>query len=202
MVIAKPVLITAPAVEPVSLADARLHLRIDDDLTAEDAWIERAIKSARRQAEHEIGAKIITQTWEMLFDAFPADGISIELHPELTPQQAITQITYIDTNGDTQTVSAATYSLQKEVSPGYVFPAADTAWPSTVADMPAAVKVRIRCGYGDAATDVPEDIRNWILMHVETAYKMRGSLQAGVSVSELPIRYHDRLLDPYRVIGI
>jgi hypothetical protein len=62
-----------------------------------------------------------------------------------------------------------------------------------------AVRVRFLCGYGDTAAAVPENARLWILMQVGAAYKHRESVATGVSVAELPNRFHDALLDPLRV---
>ena len=54
-------LITAPTTEPVTLAEARLHLRLDSDFTADDDLIEVLIQSAREAAEQELGVALITQ---------------------------------------------------------------------------------------------------------------------------------------------
>lgn len=185
-------LITGPAVEPISLAEAKAHLRVDSD--AEDALIGLLIASARQAAEHETGRALITQTWELVLDAFP----SAEIEIPAAGVASIASVKYLDGAGDEQTVSASAYVLDAESVPAYVLPASGYEWPGT-ADSANAVRVRYVAGFGAAAADVPASIRHWMLLHIGTAYAQRESVAAGVPVAELPGRYHAALLDPYRV---
>ena len=57
-------LVTAPAAEPVTLAEIKEHLRVDSDL--EDALISALITAARQWAETYQGRAYITQTWNFL----------------------------------------------------------------------------------------------------------------------------------------
>ena len=196
---AEPILITAPAVEPITLAEARLHLRLASDYTSEDDTITALIKAARRMAEQQLGRKLITQSWDMVLDAFPSGDEAIQLHPLLVKAQSITQIIYLDTAGATQTFAGASYTLDPHMLPGYVFLNEGYSWPGDVADSANAVKVRVVCGYGDAASDVPPEVVAWIKVQLATLWRNREAFQAGVSVSELPGRYVDRLLDGERV---
>lgn len=183
-------LITAPATEPVTLAEAKVHLRCGDD---EDALLGVLIQAAREQAEHQLGRALITQTWERVIDAFPAAEIELGM----PPVASITQITYVDTAGDTQTLSSALYTLDADTPPGWALPAEDTDWPDTL-DTANAVRVRFTCGYG-AAGDVPAAIKSWMLLRIGTLYKLREEVVAGKSLAEIPGGYVDRLLDAYRV---
>jgi len=196
----EPILITAPTVEPVSLAEAKLHLRVTH--SADDDLITALIESARVKAEHLTGRRLITQTWDWLLDDFPGSSESIKLHSGLYQPQSVGYIKYLDTDGVTQTWDAANYALDPYMIPGFIFPAADVNWPTDVADSANAVRVRVVCGFGDAASDVPAPIRAFIKMAVGTLYKFREDLVAGVSVAELPTTYAERLLDPYRVWAV
>ncbi len=62
---------TAPTVEPISLTEAKLHLKVDgsDDNTLISALIE----TARRLAEAETKRAFITQTWQMYLDSAAAE---------------------------------------------------------------------------------------------------------------------------------
>lgn len=62
---------TAPTVEPISLDEAKLHLKIDgsDDNTLISALIE----TARKLVESETKRGFITQTWQMYLDSVPAE---------------------------------------------------------------------------------------------------------------------------------
>ena len=199
---AETVITAAPQIEPVTLAEARTHLRIDDDNTADDALIAVLIAAAREQCEHETGRRLITQTREMVLDAFPCSGESIRLHADCFKAQAIESITYLDTGGVWQTVDSATYALDPHSLPGYAFPADGAAWPADVADSANAVRIKVVCGYGSATTDVPQALRQWMLMQIGAMYVQRETFAVGASVAELPTRIVDRLLDPYRVFSI
>ena len=185
-------LITPPALEPVSLTEAKLHLRVDG--SDEDDLITALIVAARQAAEHQLDRALVTQTWERRFDAFPA----AELELGMPPVQSITSVTYYDADEVLQTMDAADYALDAYRLPGWAVPAYGTTWPSTL-DTPNAVRVRFVAGYGDTASDVPEAIRQWMLMRIGTLYKHREQVVAGMSVAELPGAFVDRLLDPYRV---
>jgi hypothetical protein len=83
VIIMKPLLITPAAQEPVTLSQAKLHLRVDQD--HEDALIEALIAVAREQAEFLTGQRFVTQTWAIEFEA----AASLSLYG-LTPVQSIT----------------------------------------------------------------------------------------------------------------
>lgn len=188
-------LITGPAAEPITLTEAKLHLRVEH--TVDDDLITALIQAAREQAEHLTGRSLITQTWAQVLDAFPAAEIELGR----PPVASITSITYVDPNGDTQTMSSSDYSLDSTTTPGYVLPAATlAAWPNTL-DTANAVTVTFVSGYGDAA-DVPAAVKAWMKLHIGTLYKQREGIAAGVSVASLPDMFVDRLLDPFRVWGV
>ena len=182
-------LITAPATEPVTLAEAKVHLRCGDD---EDALLGVLIQAAREHAEHQLGRALITQTWERVIDDFPAAEIELGM----PPVASITQITYIDEAGDEQTLSNTLYTLDADTPPGWALPAEDADWPDTL-DTANAVRVRYTAGYGAAATDVPQALRMWIALHAAAAYQAREAF------NEKPLSINpalDGLIDPYRVL--
>ena len=185
-------LITAPALEPVSLAEAKLHLRVDG--ADEDALITSLIVAARRQAEHELGRALITQTWELTLDEFPAADIQLPMLSTL----GIESVKYLDADGIEQTVAPADYALDAATTPGWVLLAADASWPGTYAGA-NAVKVRFTAGYGPAAADVPANVVAYIKLQIGALYKHREAFAAGVQVAELPNRFTAALLDSERV---
>lgn len=181
-------LITAPAAEPVTLAEAKLHLRVDT--ADEDALIGSLIAAARQRAEHELRRSLVTQTWERVLDAFP--GAEIELG--MGPVQSVTSILYADAAGITQTLASSAYVLDNVREPGWVLPAAGLAWPETAATV-NAVRVRYVAGYGNAAT-VPSGIKQWMLLQIGAMYENRESVAMG---SVTPMPFVSGLLDPWRV---
>lgn len=185
------IIITPPATEPVSLAEARLHLKVDS--TDDDTLITALIVAAREQAEHRTGRAMITQTLEKVLDAFPAD---IEL--PMPPAISITSVKYLDTSGVEQTLASDQYSLDSDSEPGWLTPAYGVTWPATYS-APNAVRVRYTAGYG-AASDVPQSIKSWMLLAIGTLYDHRNPVIVGTIVQDLPRDFLAALLDRY-VIG-
>jgi len=187
-------LITPPAAEPITLQEAKIHLRVDD--SEEDTSISMAIQTARQEAEHMTGRALITQTWERVLDVFPAGAIQLGNPPIIS----ITSVKYLDVNGVEQTLAGSAYTLDAVKMPGWLHPAATaTTWPSTQADTPNTVRVRFSCGYGTAGSAVPANVRRWMLLRIGTLHEHRQESVVGVSVTPLPRDYTDRLLDPVRI---
>lgn len=187
---------TAPSVEPVSLALAKLNCRVDT--TDKDALFAVYIQSAREFVEGLTGKALITQTWRQQLDAFPAEGIKL-LKP---PVQAITSVTYIDTAGMQQTLATNAYVLDSAVSPGWLMPAYGTTWPATHDDVINAVEVTFTAGYSDDSTRIPAKIIRWMLNDITTAHDNPGAIDPTGKVLAMPDRYVDRLLDEFIEYGL
>lgn len=183
-------LFIAPAAEPVSLAEAKLHLKVEHSV--DDTLIAAIIQAAREAAEHETGRSLMPQTWELLLDAFPADAIKLDK----PPVTSVVSVKYLDSGGVQQTLDGSAYTLDADYVPGYVLPAYGTFWPSTQ-DAINAVVVRFATGYANAAA-VPAGIRAWMLLRIGALYGNREAFAAGMLVV-LPGNFCDRLLDPYKV---
>lgn len=196
---AEPVPIVAPAAEPISLLEARQHLKIDDTNVADDALIAALIVAARQRAEHETGRRLITQVWDLVLDGFPPASQAIELSSSLIQAQSIVQINYLDAGGVVRAVPLDAFALDAFTLPGYVIPRDGHAWPADAAGTVNSVRVRVACGYGALPNDVPMAIRQWILLQLGAMYENREAFVTGKSVAELPAGFVDRLLDPYRV---
>lgn len=186
--------LTPPAAEPVSITEAKLHLRVDG--TDEDALITALIVAARAAAEHETGRSLVTQTLRLTLDAFPADG-GIELLRG--PVQSITQVQYVDAAGSTQTLSGSLYALDNasEYSSHYLLPAYGSTWPAT-REQANAVWVDYVAGYGNAAA-VPQAIKQWILLAVGDMYANR---ERSAEKPAVPHGFVAGLLDRYRLWGV
>jgi uncharacterized phiE125 gp8 family phage protein len=189
-------LITAPAIEPVTLAEARAQCRVDAADTSEDALLLVYIQAARETAEHQLGRVLITQTWEQTLDEFPAGEIKLGQAQALD----ITSVKHIDPAGTLQTLDPGAYVLDSATSPGWLIPATGYSWPAT-GDVVNAVRVQFTAGYGPTAAAVPAGVRNWLLLTVAALYALRESVDATGRVAALPERFVDRLLDAERVYG-
>lgn len=186
-------LITAPASEPVTVAEVRAHCRIDG--TAEDSLLAVYITAARQLCEETIGRVLMPQTWEQTLDAFPEGEIKLLK----TPVASVTSIVYVDSAGVNQTLNPASYVFDAETEPGWLLPADGLEWPTTD-DVINAVRIRFVAGYADAAS-VPELLKVWIYSTVAAFVAQRESIDTTGRVGALPERFIDRLLDPYRVYG-
>jgi len=184
---------TAPTAEPLTLAEAKLHCKVD--VVDDDALITGLIVSARQQAEHRTGRALVAQDWELSLDEFPSDSLDIPLPPLIS----VASITYLDTNGARQTLANAEYQVIIDELLGRVIPAFGKRWPvcRTVA---GCVVVTFTAGYGAAAA-VPDSIKSWMKLAIGTWYKNRDTVIAG-QTSELPRDFFAALLDPYTVFQL
>lgn len=173
--------------EPVTLTEVKTHATIyvpDFDSMIEDILI----PAARRAAEQETARSIALSTWDVWLDEFP-DEIELPYPPII----AITEVTYVDADGVTQTLASSAYSLDNKSEPGWLLPATGSTWPTTY-DVANAVKVRYTAGYG---ADCPGDLKLWILAQVRHFYDNRGAAVQGSGITALP--YLNGLLDKSRV---
>lgn len=189
---------TAPSVEPITLAEAKLHLKLDSD-TTDDTLITALIVAAREQVENYTGRVCINQTWEATFDEFPTgfdDDSAIDLIP--CPLSSITSIIYKDITGSNTTLSASVYEADTYVFPGRVCLKYSQYWP-IVQDIQNSITVTFVAGYGAASTAVPGPIKAAILLLIGHLYENRESVEIGQSPSILPMGV-EFLLSPYRII--
>ena len=200
-------LLIPPAQEPVSLAEAKLHLRVD--FSDDDALITALITAARQAAETLTGRQLITARWKLVLDAFPGPSLmgvpagrpfTLPGHAILIPKvpvQSIVSINYLDMSSQQQTMPAANYAVDSVCEPARITPVFGQIWPITLPQI-GSVSVTFDAGYG-AAADVPEGIKRWILIRVGSLYQNREEVAALSRGSITPLPFIDGLLDPYRM---
>lgn len=173
--------VTPPAEEPVSLSEARDHLRITH--TAEDTLIDTLIVVAREVAEVQTGRALVTTDLRLSLGGFPAGGEPIQVpRPRL---QSVTLIRYVDPDGAEQVFDPSAYLVDTEEEPGQIFPAPGRGWPATRAQ-PGAVRVDYTAGYGAAAA-VPRSIKQACLLLVGHLYSNPAALSADPAAIPLPM---------------
>jgi uncharacterized phiE125 gp8 family phage protein len=202
------VCIAQPAIEPISLAEAKLHLRIDDNSSPstnpEDALIAMWISAARRYAELFINKALALQTWDLYLDAFPEEDYIVIPHP---PLQYLESMTYRDSAGSYQVVSfldpsgnallqTDEYAIDTSIQPGRLYLKSGMSWPAAITEAQSIV-IRFVCGYGDPG-DVPSEIRAAILLKLSDLYENRGD----VAPSERADGAMKALLWPERIVPI
>lgn len=194
-------LVTPPAAEVITLAEAKAHARveIDDD----DGLIAGYAIAARVHLEGETRRAFLTQTWDLTLDyGWPVvreDGRHLNrIVLPRPPVQSVTSITYIDSAGATQTLAADQYKLAKaSTGEWFVEPAYGVTWPSVRSEM-AAITVRFVAGYGSNPGDVPEPLRQAMLLLIGHFYENREAINIGNIVNELPFAVA-ALVFPFRV---
>jgi len=160
---------TAPAIEPITLDEAKNHLRVDS--AADNILIGNLITTARQLAEKETKRAFITQTWEMFLDTAPH---IIEIPKP--PLQSVVSITVIDSDGTESPIDKDDYMVDaSENSPGRVTPISGKIWPYHRGF--ASFIVEFKAGYGDAATDIDTALRQGILQLIGYLYENRGTIE-------------------------
>lgn len=166
-----------PAAEPVSLEEAKVHLRVEHD--ADDALISAQIAAAREWAEGLVGRRFVTQTWEIVLDAWPV----LPYRLPLSPVRAVVSVSCVTEGGDTVEVPAEDCRLGCD---GTLWLAPGRRWPDVELRRPGGVTVSAEAGYGDAG-DVPRRIRQAVLLLVGHWYATREAVNVGNIVTEVPM---------------
>lgn len=186
---------TAPAVEPVTLTEAKAHLRVDT--SDDDTYITSLIKAAREWVEHYLDRSLVHTQWAMRVDTFPWE---FELpRPPMATAGTTTavSVSYTLDTGSTTTLSASEYRVDREATPGAIRPVYGGTWPGHRSDE-NAVTVTWWGGYGAAGSDVPQAIRHAILMLCSHWYENRGpTVSTGAVPQEVPFAVQS-LLDSVR----
>jgi len=192
----QPVLVTAPAEEPVSLDELKDHLAETD--SSFDKTITELGVAARVYVEDTLWRALRPQTWDQYFDRFAAKMFL--RRPPLATSNAITHVKYTNTAGTVVTVGSTVYETGDEDGVPLIRPQYSQTWPSGARGHPDDVVVRTIVGYGStagAAIDVPGPLRHAIKLLVGDMYAHRETEVTGTIVAR--IGTFDSLVAPYRV---
>lgn len=201
--------VSQPSIEPVTLAHARRWVKAEEDETTHDVELALLIAAARRYAENLTGRAFIQRPLQLVLPDW--QGGCIELpHP---PLYRVTGITYVDTDGVTQTLAADQYVVHDYREPAVVVPAWEVTWPAIRAVMDA-VRVDYIAGYAGPGSPndpdsqragVPENLKLWMQARLATMFEIREQVIVGGAVAALARHHVDGLLDDLvladRVVG-
>ena len=189
-------LITPPAVEPVTLADAKQHIRAIG--TDDDEYIANLIAAARDKVETLTQRALITQTWLAVWDFFPTGRV---IRLPKSPVSTITHVKYYPDGASTlATLSSSLYQTEILSNPARVILLENCSFPSTW-DEGDAVQIQYVCGYGSSPAYVPAELKQAILILVAHWYSARQPVQVGATVTDMP-KSVEYLAMPYRVWGV
>lgn len=181
---------TAPATEPITTAEAKSHLRVD--ISDDDTLIDNLVTAARLHVERITNRSLITQTWKYYLDGVFPNLIRLPRGPI----QSVTNIKYLDIDGAEQTVSTDVYRVDTVSEPARVVEEEDEDWPDTENTI-NAIYITYDAGYGDNASDVPQPLRQAILLLVGNWYREREAT-VPTTLTEVPMAVN-ALLQPYKV---
>lgn len=179
---------TPPAAEPVTLADAKAHLKVDH--TAEDAQITQWVIEARQWCENFTRRALISQGITMILEAFPESTDANPYARLVLPRGrtvSVGLITYIDSDGISQQLTGPTSSplgtdWQEDLfgdGGGILQPPVDGEWPDVQTGALAPIVIDYTAGYGSAGSNVPGDLLSAIKFRLADLYQVRGQADLG-----------------------
>jgi uncharacterized phiE125 gp8 family phage protein len=186
------IMTSGPAYEPITLAEAKLHLRVDT--TAEDGLISSLILTSRLHVETALDLALITQSWSYFLDAWPGDPI---INLPLRPVQSINAVRLYADDGTYETIAPSRYLLDGGSTPARMVrrDASTFPRPRRIAN---GIEIAFTAGYGHVAADVPATVRHAILLLVAHWYEHREIIDAEPTTIRIPSLVSS-LLMPFRM---
>ena len=163
--------VTAPAVSPISLAEAKAQMRVEGN--DDDTIIQRLIDAAVAFVDVQgvLGRAMITQTWGEWLAPNPSTVLL-----SLGPVQSVSAIKYYDIDGVLQTATLADFNVFGTPNRITITPKTSKAWPITQT-RDDAIKIEYVVGYGSTSASVPQTVRHALLMLVAHWYENRETTQ-------------------------
>ena len=185
------ILNTPPLVEPVSLSEARAHLRVThgDD----DTYISTLIKTARTSVEAQTGLGLISQAWSVFLDDWPQGGV---IKIPLAPVIDVTDIKVYGDDDVAAIIDPAHYYEDRTSRPSRIVLRGSRTWakPARAAN---GIEILLNVGFGATSASVPEPLREAVLQLVGRWYAMRGD-----GVGDEKSLLIAQLLRPYREVRL
>jgi uncharacterized phiE125 gp8 family phage protein len=188
------ILLNAPALEPVTLADAKLFLRIEHD--DDDDVIAALIAAARVHVEAKTRRALITQTWRLTRDVWPAAGV-LPILP--VPLREVSAVGIYRDDGMLQMLDVDAFQIDTVAAPAMLmFERGALPAPGR---MSGGIEIDIAVGYGDEPDDVPAPLRQAIQLLVAHWYENRRIIAASGEVASMPVSVTS-LIAPFRVLSL
>lgn len=185
--------IQQPAVEPVSLADAKEHMRIDT--SDEDGLISALIVAARSHVEAVTGVTMIHQTFRQYFSAWPTAATPLARFPAVS----VAAVTSYDSEGNPHDATASAEAMLPMQRPALV--KLDASKVSLTGLGYNGIEIDFVAGYGETSVDVPPDLRRAVLMLVSHWYEFRGAIDPHQQAVSVPDGF-EPLIASHRMVRI
>lgn len=202
---AQTVVVSAPAFEPVLLADAKAWMGIDSDDSNHNSVVTLLIQAMREYAENYTHRVFTQRTLRYYGPCWPVScegGHEIEL--QFPPLVSVSWIKYRDTSGNLQTLASDQYDVHDWRTPAVIVPAWGVSWPAHRYALDA-IQVQYVAGYpdgspggsaSDAQANIPAQLKLWMQARAATLFKQREQIVTGTIVNKIPRDFSDALLDP------
>lgn len=184
------ILIEEPAIEPLTLAEAKSFLRVEHD--ADDGLIASLMKAACCEVESATRRALITQGWRIALDGWPASGRIVS---PVSPLRAVTAACVRAADGEASDLELSAFTLDTVSSPGVI--EFDRGLVSNPGQLIAGIEIEITAGYGETSASVPEPLRQAMRLLIARYYEQRDRITA----DKLPDTVA-ALIAPYRVISL
>jgi len=165
----------------------------NEPASSETTLINGYIKAAREFCENFQNRAFVNQTWELWLDGFPSEA---EIEIPLPPLVSVTSVKYYDTGNTEATFDSANYFVDTKSEPGRVCLGYGKSWPSTTLRSHNGVCVTFVAGYGATAANVPQKVKQSMLLLIGDYYSAR---EAGIA-SKQTIEAVERLLWLERIL--
>jgi len=188
------ILTAAPASEPVTLGEAKAHLRVDGN--GEDTLIASLITAARIHVEAALSRALITQGWTLVLDRWPMG----DLRFPLSPLVSVGEVRVFDAAGGASIVPPSDYFVDAAGTPPRLVREHGVSWPAP-GRVANGIEIDFTAGEGETAADVPAPLRQAVLLLVAHWFETREPVFAGGTAITVPMGV-GALLAPYREVRI
>lgn len=159
-------IVTAPSLDPVTLAEAKAQLRLTT--TDNDALVTSLIKAAVADVQNRTQRLLVSQTVEWILTSWPCD-FRLPIAPVLAADVSL--IKYYDVDDAQQTLSTDYYAVQQDGQTARIVLKFGQIWP-VLSYMPVAEPIIVRFAAGDTVDNVPANIKAAILLIVRHLYSL------------------------------
>lgn len=189
------VLITGPAIEPITLEEAQDHLKVN----GEDTYLTGLIATARTMVERYVNRSLILQSWKGFKNCWHHC-----MRIPYPPLIAVSSVKYYNLDGVLTTLSTTDYWVNNADQPGEIRTVYDFSPPELQYGRPNAIEVEYTAGYLATGTDeqkraaVPAPLRHGMKILLTDLHEHRGQYVIGNQANKLPGLVID-ILHPYKI---
>lgn len=185
---------TAPTELPVTIQEAKRHLRIPQGVDTWDILISSLITAATTWAENYTQRRFVQATVRQWHDQFPSDQSPVMLQANIVTDDVTFEVNYWDADDvSTVLVKDTDYKVETIQEPGSIYLTPNTFWPTTKSGKRNAVRITYKAGYG-AASAVPYELKQAILLIMASWYEQPSDFEMTVTTSAV------RILDQYKIV--